>query len=195
MLFHQTTDEEFHNFRLNGFTGTINDMQFKALGDLGYTGSLTDRVKSFMLYEYTGDFHENLRDLRNGSLLPAIFKPELVANGTFDVNTAGWTVGNAATLSVQSGALRVEHSGTNNPFANYVVTGLTVGRIYTATGTIVGSSSATARMDLDNGGDGNDNLTGGSVIFTALNTTVTIQCYALGATLGGYGDFDNISVK
>ena len=41
-------------------------MHYKAMGDLGYTGSLNDRIHKYLTEEY-GSFYEALRDLRNGT--------------------------------------------------------------------------------------------------------------------------------
>jgi len=64
MIFFPTTDEDFQYFRSQGYAGSINDMHYKALGDLNHTGALSDRTRSFLVSEY-GSFHETMRDLRN----------------------------------------------------------------------------------------------------------------------------------
>ena len=68
MLFFPTADEDFQYFRSQGYTGSINDMHYKAMGDLGYTGSLNDRIYKYLTEEY-GSFYEAMRDLRNGTLV------------------------------------------------------------------------------------------------------------------------------
>ena len=66
MQFFPTTDEDFQYFRAQGYAGSINDMHFKAMGDLGYTGALTDRIHAYLVGTY-GSYHEAMRDLRNGT--------------------------------------------------------------------------------------------------------------------------------
>lgn len=66
MLFFPTVDEDVAYFRSQGYTGSINDMHYKALGDLNHTGALSDRIHSFLVSEY-GSFYESMRNLRNGS--------------------------------------------------------------------------------------------------------------------------------
>ena len=66
MLFFPTVDEDFQYFRSQGYSGSLNDMHYKAMGDLTHTGSLTDRIHQFLVSEYSS-FYEAMRDLRNSS--------------------------------------------------------------------------------------------------------------------------------
>jgi len=66
LLFFPTVDEDFQYFRSQGYSGSLNDMHYKAMGDLTHTGSLTDRIHKFLVSEY-GSFYEAMRDLRNSS--------------------------------------------------------------------------------------------------------------------------------
>ena len=66
MLFFPTVDEDVQYFRSQGYTGSINDMHFKAMGDLGYTGSLNDRIHAYLTFKY-GSYYAAMRDLRNGT--------------------------------------------------------------------------------------------------------------------------------
>jgi hypothetical protein len=68
LLFFPTADEDFQYFKSQGYTGSINDMHYKAMGDLGYTGSLNDRIHKYLTEKY-GSFYEAMRDLRNGTLV------------------------------------------------------------------------------------------------------------------------------
>ena len=84
MLFFPTTEEDAAYFRSQGYTGSINDMHFKALGDLGYTGSLNDRIRACLTFKY-GSYYEAMKDLRNGTSVFALssyiinnFDPALV---------------------------------------------------------------------------------------------------------------------
>jgi len=44
MILFPTVDEDYQYFVSQGYSGSINDMHYQALGVLGYTGSYTDRV-------------------------------------------------------------------------------------------------------------------------------------------------------
>ena len=84
MLFFPTVDEDVQYFRSQGYTGSINDMHFKAMGDLGYTGSLNDRIHAYLTFKY-GSYYAAMRDLRNGTSVFALssyiingFDPALV---------------------------------------------------------------------------------------------------------------------
>ena len=60
MLFFPTVDEDVQYFRSQGYTGSINDMHFKAMGDLGYTGSLNDRIHAYLTFKY-GSYYAAMR--------------------------------------------------------------------------------------------------------------------------------------
>jgi hypothetical protein len=113
LLFFPTVDEDFQYFRSQGYSGSLNDMHYKAMGDLGYTGSLSDRIHAFLTFKY-GSFYEAMRDLRNGtsifSLISAYavnnFDPSLVFD--FEQNYYR-TGGEDSTLSSS-----VTHAATSN---------------------------------------------------------------------------------
>lgn len=88
MIFFPTTDEDFQYFRGLGYTGTINDMHYRALGDMGYTGSLNDRARSYLVSEY-GSFHESLKDLRDGTTIFSLtdFRMTVATTGPSEVFT------------------------------------------------------------------------------------------------------------
>lgn len=67
MIFFPTSDEDLQYFRGQGYTGSLDDMHYKAFGDLGYTGSLQDRAKAYLIATF-GSYHEALRGLQDGSL-------------------------------------------------------------------------------------------------------------------------------
>lgn len=54
-------------------------MHYKAMGDLGYTGSLNDRIHKYLTEEY-GSFYEALRDLRNGTSVFSLISSYAVNN-------------------------------------------------------------------------------------------------------------------
>ena len=54
-------------------------MHYKAMGDLGYTGSLNDRIHKYLTEKY-GSFYEALRDLRNGTSIFSLLSSYAVNN-------------------------------------------------------------------------------------------------------------------
>lgn len=123
---------------------------------------------------------------------------ELVTNGAFDTNAAGWTAYNSATLSVVSGKLRTTNGaslsgGAGQAFATVV------GRTYALTveltgtngflhiGTSIGDTSILGRT-----------LTASEAIqvkFVATATTTWVTVSNNNTTLGVAKDWDNISAK
>ena len=120
MLFFPTTDEDAAYFRSQGYTGSINDMHFKALGDLGYTGSLNDRIRACLTFKY-GSYYEAMKDLRNGTSVFALssyiinnFDPALVfdfKNAYFRKSATTSTFGASITHTRASSATMVNSSG------------------------------------------------------------------------------------
>lgn len=52
-IFADDPDQEFQILTEKGYEGTLNDMQFKYLGDQGYTsGALADRMMAYFIAEY-----------------------------------------------------------------------------------------------------------------------------------------------
>ena len=121
MLFFPTTDEDAAYFRSQGYTGSINDMHFKALGDLGYTGSLNDRIRACLTFKY-GSYYEAMRDLRNGTSVFALssyiingFDPALVFDfkgDYFRKSATTSTFGASITHARASSATMMNASGT-----------------------------------------------------------------------------------
>ena len=121
MQFFPTTDEDFQYFRAQGYAGSINDMHFKAMGDLGYTGALTDRIHAYLVGTY-GSYHEAMRDLRNGtsvfSLLSAyginFLEPGLVldfASEYYRTSGADTTLASATTYTGASNGTMTDSDG------------------------------------------------------------------------------------
>ena len=54
-------------------------MHYKAMGDLGYTGSLNDRIHKYLTEKY-GSFYEAMRDLRNGTSIFSLISAYAVNN-------------------------------------------------------------------------------------------------------------------
>lgn len=57
---------------------------------------------------------------------------ELVSNGTFDINTNGWTAENGATFSQLNGSIGVLSPSGNAAYASQLISNLTIGKKYTA---------------------------------------------------------------
>ena len=67
---------------------------------------------------------------------------ELVTNGTFDTNTSGWTGGNGATLSIDSGRLKISGGTTDYPNASQSITTV-VGKTYVVEVTVQNTVAST----------------------------------------------------
>ena len=112
MLFFPTVDEDVAYFRSQGYTGSLNDMHYKAMGDLGYTGSLNDRTHAYLTFKY-GSYYAAMRDLRNGTSVFALspyiingFDPALV----FDFKGDYYKTGGATTTFSSA----ITHAATTN---------------------------------------------------------------------------------
>ena len=129
---------------------------------------------------------------------------ELVTNGTFPTNTAGWT-GSNATLSVVSGALRVTAVASGLAYAYQAIT-TEIGQTYKLsadfvtdgkTGTVlvlVGTTSS--NFDLFWQAGTSTAPATFSYVFKATSTTSYVRLYLDSSTLAGeYADFDNVSCK
>lgn len=122
---------------------------------------------------------------------------ELVANGTFTTDTSGWTAGNAATLSVVSGAMRIT-VGTNYGYAATPIT-CVVGKTYRFQLDTVGGTAAARTLQY--GTTSAITVVGpsivatgtGSIDFVATATTMWVGIVANGSST--YQDIDNVSVK
>jgi hypothetical protein len=123
---------------------------------------------------------------------------ELVTNGTFDTDVSGWTSGNSATLTFDSGALLVTNTSANG----FAVQGVTteIDKIYVVTADVIAGSNngrlgaGTAEgtpfnIGTTSFGSGEQTLT-----FTATGTTTYIGLQNEGASSGNTVSFDNVSV-
>ena len=120
MLFFPTTEEDAAYFRSQGYTGSINDMHFKALGDSGYTGSLNDRIRACLTFKY-GSYYEAMKDLRNGTSVFALspyiingFDPALVFDfkgNYFRKSATASTFGASITHAATTNATMVDSDG------------------------------------------------------------------------------------
>lgn len=133
----------------------------------------------------------------SGTPSPA-FGPELVSNGTFDNDPAGWVGGSGASLSSVSGALRVANSGGSFSYASQGVP-TNIGTQYRATGRHVGGTSGAWRFRIGSGANGVEiaDISNGDMdqTFTATAETTYVTCFTGSAISGQYQDFDDISLK
>ena len=127
--------------------------------------------------------------------------PELVTNGTFDVDLTGWSATLDASIAWSSGAMVVTRTGpTTFPIGQQTIPATIVGRAYKITATFTNPNS----LDVYCGFSGlttsqRSSATSGTLSYTAIATSTshTIQA-GMWASAGSNGQtvtFDNISVK
>ncbi len=121
----------------------------------------------------------------------------LVTNGTFGTNTTGWT-SQDATLSVDSGRIKVLTTNTNYGSALQTVTGLTVGQRYTfQVDMFYGNASMVtaisgASPSINSGWQSADYVWRAS--FTATTTSLVID-FQMASINAVYGFWDNVVLK
>ena len=127
----------------------------------------------------------------------------LVTNGTFDTDTAGWDAFHA-NLSVVNNTLKVEDIVGTFGYARYEF-GTVVGKTYTVEGTLVDATTGNTNANyvqigtpssgtaISNNNIGNSNNTDFSFTFVAIHTTTRISL-ASGNGVGEFGTWDNIKV-
>lgn len=153
-------------------------------------GSLRDRVIAGENPDYF--------DLKTMKWYETTGGEELVTNGTFDVDTSGWTAVNGATLSIYSNTLSIYN---NAPYGNaYQVISTTVGKkyiLYVDVSTNIGSSAFIQLETLLGSYDilnYNTTTTGSFKFeFIAKSSTTYLKLQA-GSNIGNSASFDNISV-
>lgn len=129
--------------------------------------------------------------------------PELITNGDFSSGTTGWT-GSNATLTTNSGALRITCTANGSNFA-YQAINVISGKVYKITATQTASSTAGGRYIGAGTSQGASQLGGftfgaiptqGSLYVTATSSTLYLSFIQGSASLAGeYVEVDNISVK
>jgi hypothetical protein len=126
---------------------------------------------------------------------------ELVTNGTFDSNTTGWTVSSSSTISVVSGALRMNANGNAYGGVRQNLT-LEVGKIYVATfdvGTITNAISFFAIIRTNAGSNLTTSLvtanTKNTLYFIATEATGTYILFESNNNTSAIFDIDNVSVR
>jgi len=146
------------------------------------------------------------RTSRGTALRRVGYGDELVTNGTFDTDISGWTLGADATASVSSGIVTVTNSSyiTQSLYQEFPTE---IGAFYEITATALSSNLASSFVIANKGGF-TWSASGGTrqdVISGHANTTKTITYAATTNSIritllaynnvGGYAEFDNISVK
>ena len=125
--------------------------------------------------------------------------PELVTNGGFDNGTVGWIASASAGSSsavVSGSAALITGDGTNSAYLRQAISGLTAGKVYSLTYTLLNYVVAFSRYN----GSGYTGYTGGGslavgssqYVFTATNATEYFEFLRGGL---GTATLDNISVK
>ena len=119
---------------------------------------------------------------------------ELVTNGDFSNGTTDWTPNAAATLSIDTGRLKIAISGAGSGYAHQTFT-IESGKQYKCTGTIDFGTASQMRFYVSNTGQFFDITQSGNFdfTFTSTGTSTQVRLYTYGD--GNYGFWDNISVK
>jgi hypothetical protein len=125
--------------------------------------------------------------------------PELVANGGFDTDSAGWSA-YMSTPSVSGGVLTLTANGTPDfPQISYPVTGLTVGKLYEISAFAArGTTTSPAFISLAAGVNANTSstvLTKISVKWIATTTSTSATLGIFGGAVTGTALFDSVSVR
>lgn len=125
---------------------------------------------------------------------------QLVTNGYFTTDTAGWTPISIASLSIAAARLRVTNSANGGAIA-YQAINLTPFMSYRITADLLGGTSPMSALGV--GTSPSDvsmvNLAGAGskdATFVAATATVYISLHSSGASVTGqYNDYDNISMR
>lgn len=174
-----------------GCTGALTLMHFDDVPGAKSDGSMV----AYVAANYTtgwmpGDIKGAwLADTDDSDLVAS---SELVTNGTFDVDTTGWTPLDA-TASVISGAVRVTSTAAYGRLSQVVPT--QAGNTYCVTVDLVGGSALAGSVIT--GATYTTKSVGSTLVHyfkaTGSNTTVSIQVQS--AVAGQFVDFGNVSMK
>ena len=118
----------------------------------------------------------------------------VVINGDFSNGTTDWTPNAAATLSIDTGRLKIAISGAGSGYAHQTFT-IESGKQYKCTGTIDFGTASQMRFYVSNTGQFFDITQSGNFdfTFTSTGTSTQVRLYTYGD--GNYGFWDNVSVK
>lgn len=172
---------------LDGSTGVISGTS-TVFGDFPITVLVTDALSQ------TGSRGQTLSSVG----------PELVTNGTFDVDATGWTAQSGA-ITATGGRLQATRSGGSLGRGRYPLTGMTIGGNYILTfdrilGTgatngvvslCISATTASTAIATDSGGT----VTGSTLPFTATQANHWIMVDSGPGVNGITVEYDNISCK
>jgi hypothetical protein len=189
-------------------TGNLDAMKLIQIGADGNALYLNGKVFGFKFinngvtiaeYPVSGGLGATVYDVT-----PQTITPQLVSNGAFDTDIAGWQAGAlSATPSWSSGKIRVTHTGTAYGSA-YIEVPTVIGKLYRATATYLGGTSNGwfIKANSSNYGIGRVDIFANipttptqtlSGFFIA-TTTTTFLHVVVGPTLGTYAEYDNITL-
>ncbi|MDF1854263.1 LamG-like jellyroll fold domain-containing protein [Pseudooceanicola sp.] len=174
-----------------GCTGALTLMHFGEVPGAKFAGSMVAYVAAnYSTGWMPGDIKGAwLADTDDSDLVAS---GELVANGTFDVDTTGWAPLDA-TASVISGAVRVTSTAAYGRLSQVVPT--QAGNTYCVTVNLIGGSALAGSVIT--GATYTTKSVGSKLVHyfkaTGSNTTVSIQVQS--ADAGQYVDFGNVSMK
>jgi len=202
-----TANSYFGFFATSSFTGSIDNVSVveDLSGDFQFSrNSAATRVNAQGLVENVqiispelvsnGNFSQiGTEEVSNGNFSQE--GSELVTNGDFSNGTTDWTPNASATLSIDTGRLKIAISGEASGYAKQDIFTIESGKQYKCTGTVDFGTASQMRFYVSNTGQffditqsGNFNFT-----FTSTGTSTQIRLYTYGD--GNYGFWDNISVK
>ncbi|MDV4144372.1 LamG-like jellyroll fold domain-containing protein [Shimia sp. FJ5] len=181
-----------------GLTRTHNNLANPAGSMVAYASS--HYATGWLLGNITGAW---LADTDSSTLTES----ELVANGAFDVDLDGWTATGEGTLSIVSGAMRVQN---NDPFsagsspAGVYALNTVPGQAYTVAFEVVGTSTGNSGVGLSANPSGTTRelaeISGAGVgtyhlHFIAKTETTYLKAFSWSISAGAFADFDNFSVR
>ena len=205
--FYISRNANYVSFNGNTFIGSIDNVSVveDLSGDFQFSrNSAATRVNAQGLVENVqiisselvsnGNFSQiGTEEVSNGNFSQE--GSELVTNGDFSNGTTDWTPNASATLSIDTGRLKIAISGEASGYAKQDIFTIESGKQYKCTGTVDFGTASQMRFYVSNTGQffditqsGNFNFT-----FTSTGTSTQIRLYTYGD--GNYGFWDNISVK
>jgi hypothetical protein len=174
-----------------------------AAGVAYVTGLRVVKAAETFTYAASSNTYEDM-DVAGVITRSVVSNSNLISNGTFDVDTVGWTPQNSATLTWQSpGIMRVTSDA--NAFGGGVQGFATVvGQTYRIRGDLTGTNSSAWLIKSDSATDFGVNRvdiitsasapTAGDGVFTATATTTYVWLLSA-ATAGSWSEWDNILVQ
>ena len=170
------------------------------------TPNVSDAMVAFVTSQYNSGWLPG--DIRLATLADTtaetISGTELVTNGTFDVDTSGWTAINGATLSVSAGVLRVTNTGTPGAGVRQAITTVAEETYTLSFDHVAQANTGGTLFRLGTTAGGNDiaEVDMGDVVgthsytFTAQTTTTYLEVVdSPSALVNETFDIDNVSLR